>query len=346
MNVQLLVRQVQDGMPRWMPSTMTRTNSLGEFRFAELLPGAYKVMTQELMDTDPETVEPRSKPYGFPPKCFPGVPDFASGSTIQLAAGQRFQADIPLTRQRYFPVNIPVVNAENIPGMNVSVSAQAHPGPGYSLGYNPGTRRIEGLLPSGHYSVEGHTHGPVEASGEVNIAITGAEVQQPTMVLVPGIHDEGASRVVGNRDGTTDDRGAYELGPLIPGTYYVSVRGEPWYAVHPPEKAERGATAQPMQVDPALDVAYPVSYYGDTGDADSATPIHVRGGERVEADVHLAPVPALHLLFRVPDGGTNGTLMPQLWQSGFDEDIGLPGVSQRMVSPGVWELSGVPQGKL
>jgi hypothetical protein len=157
-------------------------------------------------------------------------------------------------------------------------------------------------------------------------------------------HDEGASRVVGNRDGMTDDRGAYELGPLIPGTYYVSARAEPWYAVHPPEHTELGTRSLPTHVDPGLDVAYPVTYYGDTSDADSAAPIQVRGGERVEADVHLAPVLSLHLLVHVPDGGANGTPVPQLWESGFGEDIGVPGVQPRLVSPGVWELSGVPQG--
>ena len=157
-------------------------------------------------------------------------------------------------------------------------------------------------------------------------------------------HEEGASRVVRNRDAVTDDRGAFELGPLIPGTYYVSVRAEPWYAVHPPQKAEPAVRQVPPHVDPALDVAYPVTYYGDATNADSAASIRVLGGERLEADVHLAPVPALHLLFHVPQSGANFTSPPQLWQSGFDEDSVLSGASPRMVSPGVWELSGVPQG--
>ena len=51
--------------------------------------------------------------------------------------------------------------------------------------------------------------------------------------------------------------------------------------------AELGTKSLPKQVDPGLDVAYPVTYYGDTSDADSATPIQLRGGDRVEADVTL-----------------------------------------------------------
>jgi hypothetical protein len=230
MNVQLFMRQVQDGMPRWQGVSMTRTNSLGEFRFAELLPGSYKVMTEELLDTDPETVAPRSKPYGFPPKCFPGVPDFARGSTIQLTAGQMFQADIPLAREPYFQVSIPVVNAEKIQGMNVKVLAEAHPGPGYSLGYNLGTRRIEGLLPSGHYLVEGHTYGPVEASGVVSIVVANAAAEQASMVLALGIQipvnvreDFASNDWNGGASMSVDGRNYVLKGPRV----YLNVSLEP-----------------------------------------------------------------------------------------------------------------------
>ena len=51
--VQLYSRQVQDGMPRWLPAGSARANSNGEFRFAELRPGSYRVGTDELPDNDP-----------------------------------------------------------------------------------------------------------------------------------------------------------------------------------------------------------------------------------------------------------------------------------------------------
>jgi hypothetical protein len=38
--VQLFSRRVQEGMPRWTPTATARANSNGEFRFAELQPGA------------------------------------------------------------------------------------------------------------------------------------------------------------------------------------------------------------------------------------------------------------------------------------------------------------------
>jgi len=178
LNVQLFKQEVREGAYHWTSISTIRTNSQGEFRFAELRRGAYKIMTQELLDTDPQDLAPNSQLYGFPPVCFPGVPDFASGSTIQLTAGQDVQADIPLTRQAYFRVRIPVLNSAAVQGLNVSVYAGAHPGPGYSLGYNSQTSRIEGLLPNGMYRVEADSFLPNPASGAVDIRVAGSPVVQ------------------------------------------------------------------------------------------------------------------------------------------------------------------------
>ena len=107
-NVELYYRQVQDGSLRWMQKNSTRTNSNGEFRFAELESGTYKVLTREWMDNDPEGTVPGGQRYGFPPVYFPDATDFATASTIPLTAGEIFEADISLVRQPYYPVKIPV----------------------------------------------------------------------------------------------------------------------------------------------------------------------------------------------------------------------------------------------
>ena len=111
-NVELYYRQVQDGSLRWMQKSSTRTNSNGEFRFAELEPGTYKVLTREWMDNDPEGTVPGGQRYGFPPVYFPSATDFATASTIPLTAGEIFEADMSLVRQPYYPVKIPVTNTE------------------------------------------------------------------------------------------------------------------------------------------------------------------------------------------------------------------------------------------
>jgi hypothetical protein len=183
-NVELYYRQVEEGSPRWMQRSSARTNSDGEFRFAELEPGTYKVLTREWMDNDPEGTVPDGQRYGFPPIYYPSATDFAAASTIQLTAGETFEADMSLVRQAYYPVKIPVINNEQNRGMGVTVSPQAQRGPGYSLGYNGARHVIEGQLPNGKYLVEGETFGPdSSASGSVNLTVAGEPAEGPAMVL-------------------------------------------------------------------------------------------------------------------------------------------------------------------
>ncbi len=95
---------------------------------------------------------------------------------------------------------------------------------------------------------------------------------------------------------------------------------------------------------PSLDVAYPLTYYPDSTDTDGAAPILIRGGERLQFDLHLNPVPALRIVFRVPNDGKNGPVMPRLEQPAFDGKTGVDAVEYFTPSPGVWELSGIPAG--
>jgi uncharacterized lipoprotein YajG len=183
--VQLFLQQVQEGILRWVQAGSGRANSNGEFRFAELLPGTYRLATNEWMDNDPATTVPGGQLYGYPPVFYPGNSDFAAAGTIQLTAGQTVQADIPLTRQPYYPVRIPVTNAEVNGGMNVTVSVQGHRGPGYSLGYNAGNQRIEGLLPHGNYLVEASILGQSSSSGAVQLSVAGAPAEGPGLTVIP-----------------------------------------------------------------------------------------------------------------------------------------------------------------
>ena len=182
-NVQLFFRQVQDGSLRWMLKNSVVTNSNGDFRFVELDPGTYKVFTGESLDNDPETTIPGGQLYGFPPVYYPGASNFAAASPIQLTAGQTFQADISLVRQPYYPVRIPVINAEQNGGLNITVSLHEQRGPGYSLGYNRARGAIEGSLPNGKYLVEASSFRQNSMNGSVNLAVAGTPAEGPNMVL-------------------------------------------------------------------------------------------------------------------------------------------------------------------
>jgi Carboxypeptidase regulatory-like domain len=178
----------------------------------------------------------------------------------------------------------------------------------------------------------------------------GEPVRRANLTLYELTHDEGVSRIATVRTGASNDLGAFELGPQAPGTYYVVVQAAPWYAIHrvrgePGAGNSKSATSTPGQVDPSLDVVYPLTYYSDVTDPDSATPISLRGGEHTQIEIHLSPVPALHLYFHVQEGQRNGNWFPQLMQSGFDQDLGVPMGAVQSVAPGLWEMTGIPPGK-
>ncbi len=165
-------------------------------------------------------------------------------------------------------------------------------------------------------------------------------VREANVTLYRQDHRLGINRIQRFEDEATDDQGSYEFSFLPPGTYFVSVKATPWYAVHPPgHDAQNG---QVTLVDPSLDVLYPITYYQDSTDPDDALPIPIRGGDHLEVTLHLTPSPALHLRFHVEG---NDFSMPSLQQRGLDgtEPVGTYGA--QLVSPGEWEMSGIAAGR-
>jgi len=172
----------------------------------------------------------------------------------------------------------------------------------------------------------------------------GEPVRHATVSLYAEDRRVGVGRIQKVRSEGTDDQGSYEFAALNAGTYFIAVTATPWYALHPnsfhPEEGQAASV-----VDQSLDVAYPVTYYKDATEPDDASPIPIRGGDRLEADVHLSPVPALHLLFHVPGDGQHGFNMPMLQKPSFDGMEYVQHGGNVMVSPGVFEITGVAAGR-
>jgi hypothetical protein len=150
---------------------------------------------------------------------------------------------------------------------------------------------------------------------------------------------------VGADYAATDDLGSYEFADLAPGNYYVSVVAKPWYAVHVSSTYANGVGNPPSSVASSLDVAYPATFYNGATDSDGATPIVIHGGDRVQADIHLNPVPVLHLFIRVPTDAPQGLRTPFIQQRVFDSTESVRVEGMGFVSPGVMEMVGVPPGR-
>ena len=234
--------------------------------------------------------------------------------------------------------------------------------------------RFEFHVPAGKYGLDGAKRGFIFASynqhDQFSTAIvTGADLETENLVLrlAPNAvltgrvldefgepvrnaqitvyredHFQGVSRIFRGGGASTDDQGRYEVSPLGEGTIFVSAHAAPWYAVHPPANTE--GAPRLTQVDPALDVVYPTTFYGDVTEAEDATPIPVRGGDRLQADIHLTPAPSLHLTVHVPQDNEQ-IRFPTLQKPTFD---GLEQFEQPMiqnVAPGVFEMSGIAAGR-
>ena len=238
-------------------------------------------------------------------------------------------------------------------------------------------------LPAGKYALEGSRSGYITAGYEQHeqystAIVTGPEFATEKLVLrlmpmamIAGHvldeagepvrsaqvrlfiedHGGGMSRVTPTAGATSDDRGYFDIGLLRPGRYFVSVSAKPWYAVHPRTWQAAGGDSGP-RVSSGLDVAYPTTFYGGATDAEGAAPIELKGGEKAEIDIRMSPVPALHLVFRVPvpaeqteQEQMNQFRIPILQKRVFDtEEFVQPG-QMHPVSPGVYEISGIAAGR-
>jgi hypothetical protein len=186
-SVELYRREVADGRARWSMAATERTRANGSFRFSGLRAGTYKIFTGELLDRDPLTSsnDPNSQQFGYQPAYFLNAADFGSAAPINLAAGQTFEAELAPTLHPYYPVQIALPTVQPGTGIGVTVFPSNQNGPGFSLGFNSQTLAIEGLLPSGTYTVEAISYGPSPSSGLLTFTVHDRPLLTPTLVLAP-----------------------------------------------------------------------------------------------------------------------------------------------------------------
>ncbi len=160
------------------------------------------------------------------------------------------------------------------------------------------------------------------------------------------------------RTAQADDQGFYRFGHLQAGRYFVAVSAQPWYAQHPTPYMVRARTpdGSAEMVEPlpsTLDVAYPVTFYPDATEAESASEIALAAGQRATADVLLRAVPALHVRIHtlpVPTtsaeaGAVAGrAIQGSVRKNFFGADITLP-ASWIQTAPGTSEITGLAPGK-
>lgn len=154
----------------------------------------------------------------------------------------------------------------------------------------------------------------------------------------------------------TNDEGAYRFAHLLPGKYYVGVMGRPWYAEYGVKYQPKtvGATtagvsqAQESGSDPLFDVVYPVTYFAGATDEEGAVPLMAKAGDAIEANVRLIAVPSVHLLLtNLEDVKRKAqSLNVSAMQRPFEAASVPLNVNAVEISPGVYEVGGLPPGEV
>jgi protocatechuate 3,4-dioxygenase beta subunit len=163
----------------------------------------------------------------------------------------------------------------------------------------------------------------------------------------------GRRRTLQVRRANTNDEGRYHFSHLNPGTYFVGLLAQPWYAQHGVRHRVNQANQdgnengfQPLiEQNQSLDVVYPVTFFSNASELPGATPIALHSGDMAIADFRMRPVPAAHVLVRTPATEPEQSTNVSVTQTVADNDtIWVPAQIQQ-IAPGLVEVSGVPQGR-
>ena len=98
--------EIREGRRRWDSKGTAMTDEDGRYRFANLRPGSYYLSAAPYTPLPANMLEADERPTsGYPGSYYPGVPDLASASPIQLSAGEKGEANIALNEVPVYAVS-------------------------------------------------------------------------------------------------------------------------------------------------------------------------------------------------------------------------------------------------
>lgn len=146
----------------------------------------------------------------------------------------------------------------------------------------------------------------------------------------------------------SDDRGLYKFSPLMAGTYYVVVNARPWYARNAMRQTVSSINGKQQETKletyDQLNVAFPLTYYSNTSDADRASAINLRTGEQFRADFDLRAVQAVRITIPNKQEANEPRFSVMLVQKLFDENIPVQALGE-MSTAEMRVISGFAPGR-
>ena len=175
----LLEHQVQDGALVWRQRASAQSDEEGTFRFGDLTPGEYTVLSQEWPGDDPSYTQVSRQ---FPPRYLGDVRNLTAATKLKLRPGEGEKVVLHLRPATYFPVKVPVQGLPpNTPvqGRVISESTAT----GYSLGWNLRDQAVEGALPGGDYTLMLESFGPQHSSARLPLVVGTASLEHAPLAL-------------------------------------------------------------------------------------------------------------------------------------------------------------------
>jgi len=177
------------------------------------------------------------------------------------------------------------------------------------------------------------------------------EAVRHAQVLLLGVENLSGRPGMGMHGETqSDDLGEYRFARLLPGEYCIAVDAHPWYArpmfnyaTEPDERDSpfRQITPKP---NPALDVVYPLTFYPGVTNERAAAELKLTAGDTVQANIQLQALPSVHVrMSNLPVDGKNAVNVAAAVKFFGPSERGVS-MSYRQISPGEYELAGLPPG--
>ena len=168
--VQLKTLAIQDGLSRWRPRQQTRTNSEGQYRFAELEAGKYEVTT----GFHTEGLADSQASLGYIPARYPpaGGGSSSSETAIVLKPGDHAVADLNPDVEKLFPVTGTITGYGESRGVAFRVETASGEEFTPTARFTPRNGEFRVMLPGGSYQVTATAYmrqGPIEARREVTV---------------------------------------------------------------------------------------------------------------------------------------------------------------------------------
>jgi hypothetical protein len=188
MPVRLTARAIREGRRPWEPRGMTETDEDGHYRFAGLMPGTYYLSVGPREGELELFGENEKQKVGFAHVYYPGTPDLAAASPVQLAAGQQAQADVSVSAVPVYKVTGTI--AGHRPDQGVGFQVFTPSGDEISLPTNfnmdTGVFTLDSV-PAGNYVLRALSQSgvqPLRAEVRINVS---SEMDGLHLTLVPAV---------------------------------------------------------------------------------------------------------------------------------------------------------------